>query len=482
MLALQSVSWAPQHPGPGRAELDPELLLGVVAGLVREIAGLAGKDPIQALCFSSHGETFIPVGAGERPLGPAILNTNGRAVSEAARCKQQMPDERLFSITGHTSHAMYPVPKLMWLRDHAPEIFSRARWFLGVTDYLLLRLGLPPLIDYSHAARFMALDVHALAWSREVLAMAGLTPDSLATPVQAGTIAGSLGASAASLLGLPQGTPVVVGGHDQVIGAVGLGVMSAGWAAGSLGTYECILVVSDRPQLNEAALEHGLNSYPHAVPGKYVTIAYFPSGIMLEWLGSFLSGAGCANDFESVWKRLESEISEEPTGLIVTPHLIGTCNPEFDSRATAAIRGITPSTTSAHLYRGILEGIASELALIVECLESSGARFEHIHVSGGGTRSQTGMRLRAASTRKQLHVCRGQESVCLGGAVLASVAVGVHENLEAAAGAMVHLDRRVAPDPRLIQQYRAQFARYRQFRSLLMQTHGDSSSEGGEPS
>ncbi len=480
MLALRSTSWTPVHPQPGRAEMDAEMLLNVVAGLVRETAQDPVRDRIQGVCFSSHGETLIPTGADGRALCPAILNSDGRAAREAGWCEEHISRQRLFSITGHTSYPMYPVPKLVWLRNHAPEIFSKARWFLGVTDYLLLRLGLPPLIDYSHSARFMALDVHTLAWSREVLGMAGVSPDSLPRPVPAGTVAGTLGRKAASLLGLAEGTPVVVGGHDQVIGALGLGVIGSGRAAGSLGTYECLLVVSDEPQLNQAALEHGLNSYPHAVPGKFVTIAYFPSGIMLEWLGNLVGSVRGAEETETLWERLESEGPEGPTGLIVTPHLIGSCNPEFDSRATAAIRGITRSTTSAHLYKGILEGIAGELALIVECMESSGARFDAIYASGGGTRSSTGMRLRAASAQKPLHVPRCQESVCLGGALLTSVALGVHPSFEAAVSAMTREELRIDPESELTRVYSQQFSRYRQFRSLLMQTNGDTIPPKGE--
>ncbi len=468
MLALRAASWTAQYPEPGRAELDPAVMMDVVAALVREIAQAPLEDPIQAICFSSHGETFIPTAADGQACYPAILNMDTRAGSEAAWCEQQISRDRLFSITGHTSHAIYPVPKLVWLRKHAPEVFAKARWFLGVTDYLLLRLGLPPLIDYSHAARFMALDVHALQWSPEVLALAGVRMDSLAAPVPAGTVAGRLGREAASLLGLAAGTPVIVGGHDQVIGALGLGVISSARAAASLGTYECILAVSDQPQLTEAALQHGLSSYPHAVAGKFVTIAYFPSGIMLEWLGNLLGGADNGSDGQSIWKRLESEAPDGPTGVIATPHLIGTCNPEFNSHATAAIRGITPGSTTAHLYKGILEGIASELALIIECLDSSGAHFEHINVAGGGTHSAMGMRLRAAFTEKHLHVPRAEESVCLGGALLASIALGVHADAEAAVRAMVHEKRCVHPDSAWVRLYKAQYARYRNFRTLLM--------------
>jgi xylulokinase len=472
VLALRSTCWAPQHPATGRAELDPELLLNVVASLVREVAQMAANDSVQAICFSSHGETLIAVGADGRPLAPAILNTDGRAVEEAMQCSQRIARQRLFTITGHTSHAMYPVPKLMWWKAHAPEIFDSARWFLGVTDFILLRLGLTPLMDFSHAARFMALDVRARAWSREVLEMAGLMTETLSAPVPAGTVAGRLGRSAAGLLGLPEGTAVVVGGHDQVIGALGMGVTGAGRAAGSLGTYECILVASDEPQLNDAAMERGLNTYPHAVAGKYVTIAYFPSGIMLEWLGGLLCEGESEGDFEALWRGLEARVSRGPSGLIVTPHIIGTCNPEFHSSATAAMTGMTLATARGDLYKGVLEGIASELALIVDCLESSGARFDHIYASGGGTRSPTGMRLRAASTQKCLHVPRVQESVCLGGAVLSSVAMGVYADVQEAVAAMVHEDACIRPDTELVRQYQSQFARYREFRPLLMQING----------
>lgn len=482
MLALRSASWTPQYPQPGRAELDPEVFFEVVTALVREIAAIDLRDPIEAICFSSHGETLIPVGGDGRNLCPAILNTDVRATFEARWCEQQMGRQQLFSITGHTSHPMYPVPKMVWLRKNEPDIFRNTAKFLGVTDFLLLRLGLPPLLDFSHAARFMALDVRTQVWSQEVLEMAQVSPDSLAIPVPTGTIAGKLGHVAAASLGIREGTPVVVGGHDQVIGALGLGVIGAGRAAGSLGTYECILVVSDQPQLNRAALDHGLNSYPHAVPGKYATIAYFPSGIMLQWLSNLLRGTHNGQDAESLWKQLELEAPNNPTGLLVTPHLIGTCNPEFDSLATGAIRGLTLSSTRSHLYKGVLEGIASELTLIIECLENAGSIFGHINVSGGGVRSAMGMRLRSAFTGKHLHVMSGKESVCLGGAMLASVALHVHANLDAAAKAMLREEKCIDPDLDLARQYKAQLTGYRRFRSFMVQSHLNIDSQEGEQS
>lgn len=468
ILALRTMGYTPQHPQPGHAELDPDVFFDVVTSLSREITAGA-SEAVEAVCLSAHGETFISVGGDGRALRPAILNSDMRATAEAAACEQRCGRERLFAITGHISHAMYPLPKLLWLRKHEPEIFAAAARFAGVTDYILQRLGLEPLLDYSHAARFMALDVNSRAWSDEILEGIGIPRHKLSTPVQAGTISGRLRGEAAAALGVSEGTPVVVGGHDQVVGALGMGVIGAGRAAGSLGSWECILVASDLPQLNSAALASSLNSYPHAVPGQYVTIAYFPAGIMLAWLHELLYGMTA--DEDEHWHALEAQAPVDPSGLLITPHLIGSCNPEFDSAATAAISGLTLATTRAHLFKGVLEGIASELAVISDCLAPANASFDHINVSGGGTRSRLGIELRAAITEKQLHIMRSEESVCLGGAMLASVALGHYPDPAAAASAMVHEKECIGPDAALAERYRSQLARYRSFRSTRVHSH-----------
>ena len=469
LLAVRAAGYPTHHPRPGFAELDSETLVGVIGSLCRELCAQI-TEPAEAVCFSSHGETFLPVDRHGRPLCPAILNTDTRAIAEAEWCEQQLGRQKLFSLTGQICHAMYPVPKLLWLRRNAQEVFNAARRFLGVTDYLLFRLGLEPLIDYSHAARFFALDLRARAWSPDVLELVKLAPSSLSTPVQAGTIAGRLKGSAAAFLGVPEGVPVVVGGHDQVISALGMGVTNPREAAGSLGTYECVLVVSDEPHLNEAAQHASLNSYPHAIAGKYVTIAYFPAGIMMNWFHQLVYGTSEIESGAHLYS-LEEEAPETPTGLLVTPHLIGSCNPEFDSSAKGAIAGLTPDSNRGHLYRGILEGIASEFALMTECLESAGCAFDRIHISGGGAKSRLGVALRAAFANKPLHVMQTEEAVCLGGAILASVAAGIHADISTATAAMVREPKRICPDPLLREQYCKQLQDYRTFRSTQIQRH-----------
>jgi xylulokinase len=470
LLAMRSAAYAPHCPCPGFAELKASTFLDIAFALARELACIPEGEAIKAVCISSHGETVIPVSAAGQALGPAILNMDVRATREAAWMEDEIGRRQLFMLTGHTRHAMYSIPKLIWLRTHSPEIFHSASSFQSVTSFLLLQLGLPPLVDYSHASRFMAFDVNHRTWSTDLLDLAQISSQALPLPVQAGTVAGKLDSIAAAKLGVAAGTPVVVGGHDQVIGAVGLGVIQAGRAAGSLGTYECVTVACDRLLLNDAALDSSLNSYPSAVPGQFVTIAYFPGGIMMQWLANLLHEPGNGEE-EYHFGDLESAAPAGPTGLLITPHLIGSCNPEFDAQARGTISGLTFDSTRSHLYKGILEGIAAELAIVTECLENAGCAFSDINVFGGGVRSSLGLRLRAAFTHKRLHIMSCQDSVCLGGAMLASVAVGVHPDLKSAVKAMVREQECVSDDPLLAEQYKEQCKSYRQLRSMLVHRH-----------
>lgn len=477
ILAQHASGYAPELPRPAFAEMDPEKFWQAVCCSCRAVApGLA--DPVQALCLSSHGETFVAVGSRGQPLTNAILNQDNRAIHESSRCEVVIGRERLFQITGLFAHPMYPVPKILWLRKHEPEIFAATKSFVTLIGYFLQKMGLPPYVDYSLASRFLAFDIRSRSWSDEVLCAMELDKACLPVPVPAGTIAGKLNSETATQIGVSAGTPVVLGGHDQPCGALGVGVVGGGRVSDSMGTYECLLAASDAPSLNDKALSACLNSYCHVVPDKFVTLAYFPSGIMVKWFHDLLYGNESGSvDSETVaedveaghYAFLEAHAPQGPTGLCITPHLIGTCNPEFNPQARGLIAGLEPGINRAHMYKGILEGLACELSIVTEVLAEAVGEFGDIYVYGGGTRSTLGLQLRAALTGRRLHVMSRQESVCLGTAILAGVAVGEYESIDQAVAGLVAQSTVVAPDKEITVNYRDQMRQYRHLRSAVMQ-------------
>ncbi len=470
-LAQCTQSYAPEFSRPSFAEMDPDTFLDAVTTVSRSICDLQHQDTIEAVCLSSHGETLIAVNSAGAPLRSAILNIDTRAVDEAAWCEQQTGRKHLFELTGQTSHTMYPVPKLLWLRKHEPELFQAGSRFLSVISYIFLRLGLPPYIDYSLASRFMAFDIRKKRWSDEVLSLLNMVEDSFPIAVLAGTIAGKLPPEAARQLGLRAGTLMIVGGHDQACGSVGVGVITSGRVFDSMGTYESIAATSDGPQISEGALAHSLNSYCHVIPEKFITLAYFPAGIMIQWFSDLLHSSNLdgpsGGSEETHFSELELLAPEQPSDLLVVSHLIGTCNPDFNPDARGAILGLTAGSHRGHIYKGILEGIACELSTMTGIFERTLGQFTDIYATGGGTRSLLGMRLRAAMTERRFHLMRCPESVCLGGAILAAVAVGHYPTICEAVRQMVREEKVFEPDRELTRVYLPIEQRYAQLNSLL---------------
>ncbi len=176
-------------------------------------------------------------------------------------------------------------------------------------------------------------------------------------------------------------------------------------------------------------MKASLNSYCHVVPDRYVTLAFFPSGIVVRWFLDRLAGAEAARAAAAgtdphAW--FEARMPEGPSGVCVTPHLIGACNPHWNARATTAVVGLTPSSDVYSLYKGILEGIACEFSLNAATLAEATCAFSRVRIAGGGAGSRFGLRLRAALSGRTVETLRNPEAVCLGAAILAGVSAGVY--------------------------------------------------------
>lgn len=477
ILAQHACGYTPEFPAPSQAEMNPQRFWQAVCQCSRA-ASKNLSDPVRAVCLNSHGETFVPVNQSNEAIASAILNQDNRATDESVWLERALGRKRLFEITGLVAHPMYPVPKILWLRQHRPDIFASSIRFLSVIGYVLSRLGLPAYIDYSLASRYLAFDIRQRRWSEEILAATEINVECLPTPVPTGTIAGKLDESAAGQLGLLPGTIVVMGGHDQPCGALGVGVIGPGRMADSMGTYECLLAASDQPALTDVALTASLNSYCHVVPDKFVTLAYFPSGIMVKWFHDLLygeeDGQGIldqgrnSSDRESIhYAALEREAPAGPTGLCITPNLIGSCNPDFNPHARGIISGLGPNTTRSQIYKGILEGLACEMSQMTGMLANAVGEFRDVYVTGGGSRSALGLQLRAALSGRRLHVTGCPEAVCLGGAMLAGVASGEYGSFPEAVELVVRDVSTISPDDAIATAYAQQAKQYRHLRSAL---------------
>ena len=466
MLAASSQEYSTYSPAHNMVEIDAEVFWDSIVKVSRQVSGMVENNPIEALSISSHGETFIPVYSDGNAAGPAVMNSDNRAVKQSQWWESTMGRERIYGVTGLPLHPMFALNKIMWLKENNPETYSKADRFVSAGDCILGKMGLPHYTDYSLASRTMAFDITKKEWSDEILYAAGIGKDKLGIPLPSGEAAGRLSAESATVLGLRTGTVVAMGGHDQPCGALGSGVIDAGEVSDSAGTYECMTAVSEIPGNTGRALSYSLNSYCHVVPDRYVMLAFFPAGVVSRW---FIEQF-CFEDkyqaeklgkriFEILDRNMEKTVPG-PTGLCITPHFVGSCNPHWDSRATGVMAGLTPQITRYHLYKAIYEGIACELAINTKVLEEVTGKFDSIRINGGNALSPFTVQLRADLTGKRIHTLNSNEAVCQGAAMLAGIAAGVYKDAADAVRRVVKLDKTYLPDSVSMDEYKKQLRKY----------------------
>lgn len=462
LLAVASREYSADVVAPGWMEMEPERFWQAAVEAVREVAGRI-PGTINALAISSQGETFIPVDAAGHAVSAAIMNADNRAVEQVRSFEASVGKRAIHGTTGCVLHPMYALMKIVWLRQHEPELFGRVDKFLSVGDYILSRMDVQAYTDYSLASRTMAFDVTEHRWSEELLGVAGVDAARFPEAVPAGTAAGRLSGEIARMLGLSPGTVVAVGGHDQPCGALGAGVLGPGDAADSAGSYECLTIAASSPTLGDEALACSLNSYCHVVPDSYVTLAFFPAGVVLRWFRDQFCSAEvdeASRTGADAYDLLTRGFPDGPSGICFTPHFLGSGNPTWNPNATGALVGLTPGCTRYHLFKAILEGIACELATNVGVLERLAGGIGTLRTTGGGARSDYWMQLRADLTGKRATRMASSESVCLGAAILAGVASGVYADIPDGVGRAVKLGRAFEPNPAVLADYSEQVGRY----------------------
>jgi xylulokinase len=449
LLSLAHRDYELHFTPDGGAELDSDLVIARCLDAMAEAKAQVG-GPVCAMAVSSQGEAFTAVDADGRSLCRAMVSSDVRAADFAREWPKRFGEEQLYQITGHTAHPMFTLFKLLWLRDHRPEVWAGARKFLCFEDLLHLRLGLEPAIGWPLAGRTMLFDVRRHEWSSEILAMVGLTADRLARPLASGSVVGRT----------PEGMLVVTGGHDQTCGALGAGATRPGVAMYATGSVECITPAFATPVFTEELRRHNLCTYDHAAPGLYATVAFsLTGGNILQW---FRDEFAPGDTYEAVLATMPVT----PTNLLVLPYWTPSGTPHFDCDTPGAILGLRLSTHRNEILRALLEGVAFEMRLNLGILESAGCHLEELRAIGGGSRSPMWNQLKADVLGMPLTRLEISEAGCLGAAILAC-ASDTGRTAAQITAEWVKPGERFEPVSSNVDRYNGQFDRYKRVRPAM---------------
>ena len=460
-----------QSPEPGHAQLDSERVWDHVKEVIREVASLCAGDPVAALSVSSLGEAVVPVTEDRGILGPSILNFDGRGAEYLEALRERIQDEDLYRINGNTLGNHYTLTKLLWIRDHEPDLYARTYKFLHWGAFASFMLGAEPSVDYALANRTLLFDVDRETWSDELLADSGIDPAKLPETVPCGSAIGEVSGAVAKELGLPPKVAIVSGAHDQCANAVGCGVIDEGRAMFGMGTYICIVPVFSERRDASVMMDHGLNTEHHAVPGRYVCFLYNHGGSMLKWYRDTFAAAERADTSiasgRSIYDTLIGEIPDAPSGVVVLPHFSATGPPEFLSDSSGVMAGLRLETQRGDILKGILEGAVLYLRECLEPLPSKGIAIQEFRAVGGGSRSDAWLQIAADILGKPLTRAALAEAGALGGAILAGAATGAFDSVEEGVAAMVRLDRTFEPDPKQLPLYDLRYEQYHRLWPLM---------------
>ncbi|PTQ59874.1 xylulokinase [Sphingomonas aurantiaca] len=444
-----------QRPHPLWSEQDPDAWWQATTAAVQAIdpsvrravrgVGLAGQ---------MHGATLLD--ADDRPLRPAILWNDGRSFAQCAALERAVPDLR--AIAGNIAMPGFTAPKLLWVREHEPDVFAKIATVLLPKDYVRLLMTGDKASDLSDSAGTLWLDVGGRCWSDALLGACGLTQAQMPRLYEGTQITGTLTAAVAELWGMRQ-VPVAAGGGDNAAGAVGVGVVADGDALLSLGTSGVIFVATSdfRPNPDRA-----VHAFCHALPGLWHQMSvHLSAASCIDWVARITGAAGAADLFA------RAEAAGPACGPeLFLPYLSGERTPHNDPEVRGAFLRLDNDTDAGRLSQAVLEGVAFALADGLDVLREAGTVVERLAVIGGGARSRYWGEVIAAAMEVELVYLQGGEvGPALGAARLAQLGVDGGDPADICVAPPV--SHSIVPDPALVSALAEKKAAFRQAYSRI---------------
>ncbi|HYV29576.1 MAG TPA: FGGY-family carbohydrate kinase [Candidatus Binatia bacterium] len=466
LLAAASGAITSLYPSPGQWETDPLDLWRAMSQAMQELGAQEAlrRDPVRAIAISASGRENFPADAAGIPLGNGLMGADVRGEEFEAVPPNQFAPEGWCLRCGHPRERMDPVFRLAWWKKCRPEIMDKARYFFGWIDFLTFRMTGRAVMDISTASRYAVFDLEDGTWNQERIRAFEVDPALLPTLQPWGTIVGELKTDVAAEWNFPPGVVVAQGCHDLNCAAYGAGVCDKGVACLVSGSYENVLVVSD--QLPTAPmLRRGLSVMPQPCKAGLSVIAVHPTGnAVLNWARQLL-----ALDIEEMDSSLTQ--TRTPSAVMAIPYLSGAMAYWEDGRkARGGVLNMTLATRGAEIVQAFMESIAYDTRNTLALMKKEGIAVERIRITGGGARSAWWTQLKADVTNVPVEVVRQPEPGTLGAALLAGVAIGSYNDMEAISRALSGTSRVYEPDAARASQHYARMETYHATVAALLQT------------
>ena len=449
---------------PGWTERDMGMLWQSTASAIREVLAKSGVQPeaIAGIGSTGHGNGIYLLDKSGQPLRNGIQSMDTRAADVINEWKQSGMAEQFFPYTIQSLWPAQPNALLAWIKENEPQNYERIGAILMCKDYIKYRLTGEVSSDYTDMSGSSLLDVRKKCYSRELMALYGLSDvyDALPPLKQSFEVVGQVTRIAAEETGLAMGTPVVGGVFDVDSSAIGCGAVNAGQACIVAGTWSINEVITQEPLVDPNLFMTTL----FAAPGLFLSVeASATSATNLEWFVAQCCGDERGEALRrgiSVYEVCSEEVASvapDSTNIIFHPFLYGS---NVQPTARAGFYGVAGWHTRAHLLRALYEGVVFSHLRHIEKLRSAGAQIDSVRLTGGGSRSQVWSQMFADLLQVPIEVSEGAELGARGAALSASIGAGVYRNYSEAVEQAVSIIRVQEAIPANTSLYMARYAEY----------------------
>lgn len=468
LVAETTQAYALHRPHPLYAEIDAQIWWNAVCETIRAVVAQSGVDPhdIGGIGVDGIGWTLVAVDAQCNPLYPALIWLDRRAEQQTQWLASLPEAKELINLVANPLDSAYITPKLLWLKQHHPDIFDATHQFLTASGFLVAKLTGEFTCDYTQAYGYHFFDLRNARWDGQVAKRLGIPIEKFPRLAPCTEIAGTLSAHAAQHTGLRTGIPVIVGCLDAAAGALGAGVTRVGQTNEQGGQAGGMAISLDR-----VVVEPRLIFSHHVLPNQYLLQGGTVGGGALGWFRDTFGQPENAvskmlgtNAFELFSAQVQRTVPGA-NGVIFIPYLAGERTPLWNSNARSVFFGLSYATTRGEILRAIMEGCAFAVYHNLKVAEQHGAVPQGFLGSGGATASAVWCQIKADVYGKPFVVARradgGEGGHTLGLYALTARAVGLCDDV----GECVE---RLLPQRRVFEPNAQNHARYQELFDVYM--------------
>lgn len=445
-------------PAEGWAEQDPQVWWEAAANTVRRALEQSRILPseVDGIGFSGQMHGMVPLDQEGRPVRKAIIWCDQRSAAQAEEIRTLIGEPRLGEVACNRIATGFQTASLLWMKEEEPESYEKTALVLLPKDYIRYRLTGALSTEITDAAGTLALDVHQGKWSDEFIHILGLRRELYPPVFLPDSPGGTVTAAAAKETGLAPGTKVFHGGADQVMQAIGNGIIGPGQVSVTIGTGAQVFAPLSEPVYDPELRSHTFNNFYKG--GWYFMGATLSGGLSLRWLRDVMLDGMSYQEMN----RLAASVPRGSEGLLYLPYMAGERTPHMDSHARGMFFGLTLNHAKAHLIRAVMEGVAFSLRDCLDIFYGLGQSCVRVIASGGGSRSAPWLQMQADIFNREIYISRMPEQAAVGAAISAGVGAGIYASYVEACNAVIKWnDEPCRPDPAGVRRYEDYYQLFR---------------------